>query len=53
MQPAFVLQGISQKQREKERKRKKDTGTQALMEEGCFIEFCKSIYTVIQGSFFR
>ena len=32
------------------REREKDVGTQALMEQGCFIEFCKSIYT---SSFFR
>ena len=45
-QPAFSLQGISE--REREREREKDKGTQALMEQRCFIEFCKST-----SSFFR
>ena len=36
--------------RNRETERKKDTGTQALIEQECFIEFCKSKYT---GSFFR
>ena len=31
-------------EREREKERKKDKGTQALMEQRCFIEFCKSIY---------
>ena len=25
----------------------------SLMEQGCFIEFFVSIYTILQGSFFR
>ena len=39
--------------RERERKRKKDTGTRALMEQRCFIQHCVSIYTVLQGSYFQ
>ena len=33
--------------------KKKDTGTQALMEQGCFIQHSVGIYTVLQGSFFQ
>ena len=36
---------------ERERERKKDTGTQALMEQRCFIQHSVGIYTVLQGSY--
>ena len=49
MQPAFAFQGISQREREKERK--KDTGTQALMEQRCFHQHGVGIYTVLHGSY--
>ena len=41
-----------EREKERERERKKDTGTHILMEQGCFIELCVSIYTVLQGSLF-
>ena len=54
-QPAFVLQGISQKLRKREREtkkeRKKEMGTQALMEQRCFNQHGVGIYTVLQGSY--
>ena len=50
MQLAFTPQGISQNERERERERERETGIQALMEQVCFIEFCKNTYT---SSFFR
>ena len=49
MQPASTLQEISLKEREKEKK--KDTGTQALMEQRCFNQHGVGIYTVLQGSY--
>ena len=36
--------------RNREKERKKDLRTQALVEQRCFIEFCKSMYA---SSFFR
>ena len=39
------------KEREREKETKKDTGTQALMEQGCFIQQSVGIYTVLQGIF--
>ena len=52
-QRASVLQGISLKKRDrKERERKKkDTGTSALMEQRCFNQHGVGIYTVLQGSY--
>ena len=49
----FLLQGISLKKREREREREKDMGTKALMEQGCFIQHCVGIYTVLQDSYFQ
>ena len=40
----------TERKKEREGERKKDTGTQVLMDQGCFIEFCKSIYA---SSFFK
>ena len=37
--------------RNRERERKKDTGTQALMEQRCFNQHGVGIYTVLQGSY--
>ena len=57
MQPAFVLQGISQRERgERDRKKERQTdtgttGTQALMEQRCFNQHGVGIYTVLQGSY--
>ena len=46
--------GESARKRERERKKERRTRRpKSLVEQGCFIEFCVSIYTVIQGSFFR
>ena len=47
------LQGISLKKREREgeRERKQDTGTQVLMEQRCFNQHGLGIYTVLQGSY--
>ena len=41
------------REREKERKtgRKKDTGTQALMEKECFNDLCMSIYRLLKNFF--
>ena len=40
--------------RERERERERRTqGPKSLVEQGWFIEFCVSIYTILQGSFFR
>ena len=36
--------------RNRKREREREMGNQDLMEQGCFTEFCKSIYT---SSFFR
>ena len=51
---ASVLQRISLRERvwERERERKKDMGTQVLMEQGCFIQHSVGIYTALQSSFF-
>ena len=38
-------------QPEKERERKQDTGTKALMEQRCFNQHGVGIYTVLQGSY--
>ena len=46
-----MLQGISLKEREREKEEKKDMGTQALMEQRCFIQHDLGIYTVLQGSY--
>ena len=48
----------SARNRERERDReiereKEGHGDPSLMEYGCFIEFCVSIYTILPGSFFR
>ena len=53
MQPAFALQGISQKEREREREegRQADMGTKALMEQRCFNQHGVGKYTVLQGSY--
>ena len=40
-------------QPEKERERTQDTGTKALMEQRCFIQYCVGIYTVLQDSYFQ
>ena len=40
-------------QPEKERERKQDTGTKALMEQRYFIQHCVGIYTVLQDSYFQ
>ena len=50
MQQASALQGTSQKERERERRTR---GPKSLVEQGCVIEFCMRIYTILQGSFFR
>ena len=50
-QLAFVLHGISQKQRERKKERETDTGTQPLMEQRCFNQHGVGIYTVLQGSY--
>ena len=47
-----MLQRISQREggreREREKEKKKEgPTTQVLMEQGCFIELCVSIYTVL------
>ena len=42
-----------EREREGGRERKKDTGTQALMEQGCFVQHSMGIYTVLQGSYFQ
>ena len=47
MQEASTLQGISQKERERERERRTQ-GPKSLVEQGCFIEFCVSIYTILK-----
>ena len=53
-QQASALQGINQKEREREREyRKKDAGTQALMEQRCFNQHTECIYTVLQGGYFQ
>ena len=52
-QRACVLQGISLKERGRERERKQDTGTKALMEQRCLIQHCVGIYTVLQDSYFQ
>ena len=39
------------REREEEKERKKDTGTQALMEQRCFNQHGVGIYTVLQGSY--
>ena len=41
----------SARNREIKKKRKKDTGTQALMEQRCFNQQGVGIYTVLQGSY--
>ena len=57
MQPAFVLQGISQKEikrkrgREREKEGKKEMGTQALVEQRCFNQHGMGTYTVLQGGY--
>ena len=38
-------------ERERDRERKKDTGTKALMEQRCFNQHGVGIYTVLQGSY--
>ena len=44
----------NQPEREIERERERRTwGPKSLVEQGCFIEFCVDIYTILQGSFFR
>ena len=53
-----MLQEISLKKRERERERESslghgDTGTEALMEQRCFIQHCVGIYTVLQDSYFQ
>ena len=48
-QPASALQEIGQKERERERK--KDTGTKALMEQRCFNQHGVGTYTVLQGGY--
>ena len=35
----------------RERERKKDTGAQALMEQGCFNDLCVSIYRLLRNFF--
>ena len=40
----FLRSKESAEEREKEKERKKDVGTQALMEQRCFNDFSKSIY---------
>ena len=50
-----MLQRISQRERERNRERKerkKDTGTQAVMEQGCFIQHSVGIYTVLEVALF-
>ena len=42
-----VLQGLSLKKRGRERERKHDTGTRALMEQRCFNQHGVGIYTVV------
>ena len=37
--------------RNRERERKKDTGTKALMEQRCFNQHGMGIYSVLQGSY--
>ena len=39
------------KEGERERERKKDTGTRALMEQRCFNQHGVGIYTILQGSY--
>ena len=46
-QRASALQGITLKKRERERERKQDTGTKALMEQRCFNQHGMGIYTVV------
>ena len=41
-----------ERDRERDREREKATGTQALMEQECFIQHSVGIYTALQGSFF-
>ena len=44
----------NQPESEIERERERRTwGPKSLVEQACFIDFCVSIYTVLQGSFFR
>ena len=38
-------------ERERDRERKKDTGTKALMEQRCFNQHGMGIYTFLQGSY--
>ena len=38
-------------EKEEEKERKKDTGTQALTEQRCFNQYGVGIYTVLQGSY--
>ena len=38
-------------EKERERERKKDMGTRALMEQRCFNQHGVDIYTVLQGSY--
>ena len=42
-----------EKKRERQRERKQDTGTKALMEQRCFIQHCVGIYTILQDSYFQ
>ena len=48
-----LLSGLRESVRngERDRERKKDTGTQALMEQRCFNQHGVGIYTVLQGSY--
>ena len=48
--PSRSGESARKREREKERRTRRP---KSLVEQGCFIEFCVSIYTVIQGSFFR
>ena len=41
----------SARNREREKERKKDMGTQALMEQRCFNQHGVGIYTVLQGRY--
>ena len=48
-----LARGGGERETERERERKTDPGTYALMEERCFIQHSVGIYTVLQGSYFQ
>ena len=51
--PGLCSRPSCSRESSRNRERKKETGTQVSGGARMLIEFCKSKYTVLQGSFFR